>query len=40
MLLQALFEVDLSMLDAEVDAHVMRGVAFFLAACRHRVPIS
>ena len=40
MLLQALFEVDLSMLDAEVDAHVVRGVAFFLAACRHRAPIS
>jgi AcrR family transcriptional regulator len=35
MLLRALFEVDLKVLDAEVDVHVARGVAFFLAACRH-----
>ena len=35
MLLRALFEVDLKTLDEEVDAHVARGVAFFLAACRH-----
>jgi AcrR family transcriptional regulator len=35
MLLRALFEVDLKALDAEIDAHVARSVAFFLAACRH-----
>ena len=35
MLLQALFEVNLKTLDAEIDAHVARSVAFFLAACRH-----
>jgi AcrR family transcriptional regulator len=34
MLLRALFEVNLNALDAEMDAHVARGVAFFLAACR------
>ena len=34
MLLRALYEVNLSALDAEMDAHVARGVAFFLAACR------
>jgi AcrR family transcriptional regulator len=34
MLLRALFEVDLKILDAEVDEHVARSVAFFLAACR------
>jgi AcrR family transcriptional regulator len=34
-LLRALFEVDLKALDAEIDGHVARGVAFFLAACRH-----
>jgi AcrR family transcriptional regulator len=34
MLLRALFEVDLKALDAEIDRHVARGVAFFLAACR------
>jgi hypothetical protein len=34
-LLRALFEVNLKTLDAEIDAHVARGVAFFLAACRH-----
>jgi AcrR family transcriptional regulator len=35
MLLRALFEVNLKTLDAEIDAHVARGVAFFLAACRN-----
>jgi AcrR family transcriptional regulator len=35
MLLRALFEMNLKALDAEVDAHVARSVAFFLAACRH-----
>ena len=35
MLLRALFEVNLKTLDAEIDAHVARSVAFFLAACRH-----
>jgi AcrR family transcriptional regulator len=35
MLLRALFEVNLKTLDAEIDAHVPRSVAFFLAACRH-----
>jgi AcrR family transcriptional regulator len=35
MLLRALFEVNLKTLEAEVDAHVARSVAFFLAASRH-----
>jgi AcrR family transcriptional regulator len=35
MLLRALFEVNLKTLDAEIDAHVARSVAFFLAACRN-----
>jgi AcrR family transcriptional regulator len=35
MLLRALFEVNLKTLDAEIDPHVARSVAFFLAACRH-----
>jgi len=35
MLLRALFEVDLKVLDAEIDTHVARGVAYFLAACRN-----
>lgn len=35
MLLRALFEVDVETLDEEIDAHVARSVAFFLAACRH-----
>jgi AcrR family transcriptional regulator len=34
MLMRALFEVDLKVLDPEIDAHVAGGVAFFLAACR------
>jgi AcrR family transcriptional regulator len=34
MLLRALYEIDLKALDAEIDVHVARGVAFFLAACR------
>ncbi|WP_426408502.1 TetR/AcrR family transcriptional regulator [Bradyrhizobium ganzhouense] len=34
MLFRALFEVNLEVLDPEIDAHVARGVAFFLAACR------
>jgi AcrR family transcriptional regulator len=35
MLLRALYEVNLKTLDAEIDAHVARSVAFFLAACRN-----
>ena len=35
MLLRALFEVNLRVLDAEIDAHVARSVAFFLAACKN-----
>ena len=35
MLLRALFEMDLKTLEPEIDAHVARSVAFFLAACRH-----
>jgi AcrR family transcriptional regulator len=35
MLLRALFELNLKVLDAEIDAHVARSVAFFLAACRN-----
>jgi AcrR family transcriptional regulator len=35
MLLRALFEVDLKTLDAEIDGHVARCVAFFVAACRN-----
>jgi AcrR family transcriptional regulator len=35
MLLRALFEVDLKVLDAEIDAHVARSVRFFLAACKN-----
>lgn len=35
MLLRALYEVNLEVLEAEIDAHVARGVAFFLAACRN-----
>jgi AcrR family transcriptional regulator len=34
MLFRALFEVNLKMLDAEIDAHVARSVPFFIAACR------
>jgi AcrR family transcriptional regulator len=35
MLLRALYVVDIKTLDAEIDAHVPRGVTFFLAACRN-----
>lgn len=35
MLFRALFEVNLEALDPQIDAHVARGVAFFLAACRN-----
>jgi AcrR family transcriptional regulator len=35
MLLRALFELNLKTLDAEIDVHVARSVAFFLAACRN-----
>jgi len=35
MLFRALFEVNLKALDAEIDSHVARSVAFFLATCRH-----
>jgi AcrR family transcriptional regulator len=34
-LLRALFEINLKTLDAEIEGHVARSVAFFLAACRH-----
>ncbi len=37
MLLRALFEVNLQVLDAEIDAHVARSVRFFLAACKNGV---
>jgi hypothetical protein len=30
-----MFEFDLKVLDAEIDEHVARSVAFFLAACRY-----
>ena len=35
MLLRALFELNPHTLDTEIDAHVARVVAFFLAACRN-----
>ena len=35
MLLRALFEANLAAIEPEMDAHVARGVAFFLAACRN-----
>ena len=35
MLMRALFGASLKDLRAEIDTHVARGVAFFLAACRH-----
>jgi AcrR family transcriptional regulator len=35
MLFRALFEVNLKTLDEEIDAHVARSVAFFLAACKN-----
>jgi AcrR family transcriptional regulator len=35
MLLRALFEVNLKVLEAEIDAHVARSVGFFLAACKN-----
>lgn len=35
MLFRAMFEVNLEVLDPEIDAHVARGVSFFLAACRN-----
>jgi AcrR family transcriptional regulator len=35
MMLRALFEMNLKTLEVEIDAHVARGVAFFLAACRN-----
>jgi AcrR family transcriptional regulator len=43
LLFQALFEINLKTLDAEIDTHVGQAVAFFLAACRngggaHRKP--
>jgi hypothetical protein len=34
-LLRALFEQKLETLRAEIGPHVARGVAFFLAGCRH-----
>ena len=37
MLLRALYEMNLETLDGEIDAHVTRSVAFFLAACRKGV---
>lgn len=35
MLFRALFEMNLEVLDSEIDIHVPRAVAFFLAACRN-----
>jgi hypothetical protein len=35
LLFRALFEQDLEIVDAEIDAHVARGVAFFVAGCRN-----
>jgi AcrR family transcriptional regulator len=35
MLFRALFEVNLKNLEPEIDPHVARSVAFFLAACRN-----
>jgi hypothetical protein len=35
MLFRALFDVNLQVLGPEIDMHVARGVAFFLAACRN-----
>jgi AcrR family transcriptional regulator len=35
LLFQALFEVNTDTLEAEIDTHVERAVAFFLAACRN-----
>jgi AcrR family transcriptional regulator len=35
MLFRALFQVNLKTLDAEIDEHVARSVAFFLDACRN-----
>jgi AcrR family transcriptional regulator len=35
LLFQALFEVNLDALEAEMDTHAARAVAFFLAACRN-----
>jgi AcrR family transcriptional regulator len=40
MLLRALYEVNLKTLEAEIDAHVARSVAFFLAACRNSGVVS
>ena len=37
MQMRALFGEDLAALRAEIEPHVARGVAFFLAACRHGV---
>lgn len=37
LLLRALFEVNLKTLDSEIEPHVTRSVAFFLAACRQGV---
>jgi hypothetical protein len=35
LLLRALHGEELKALCAEIEPHVARGVAFFLAACRH-----
>ena len=35
LLMRALFGEELEALHAEIDQHVARGVAFFLAACQH-----
>ena len=36
LLMRAVFGEDLKLLRAEIDSHVARSVAFFLAACRNR----
>jgi len=35
LLMRAIFGEELKKVRAEIEAHVARGVAFFLAACRH-----
>ena len=39
LLMRALFGESLKLLRAEIDAHVPRSVAFFLAACRHNASV-
>lgn len=39
LLMRALFGESLKLLRAEIDTHVPRSVAFFLAACRHNASV-